>query len=42
LSQWTEAYNWKKTAIIGQDLDTNKNKYYFKSGNSVEVITLEV
>jgi len=42
LSQWTEAYNWKKTAIIGQDLDTNKNNYYFKSGNSVEIITLEV
>ena len=42
LSQWTEAYNWKKNQTIVQDLDTNKNKYYFKSGNSTEIITLEV
>ena len=42
MSQWTEAYNWKKNQTIVQVLDTNKNKYHVKSGNSTEIITLEV
>ena len=42
LNQWTESYNWKKTATIFQDLETDSSKYYCKSGNSNETISIEV
>ena len=42
LSLWTEAYNWKLNAIIIQDVEEKPNNFYFKSGNGVEINSIEI
>ena len=42
LSQWTEAYQWKTKAVVIQDVEHDLNKYCVKSGNGIEITSIDV
>jgi hypothetical protein len=42
LSQCTEAYQWKTKAVVIQDVEHDLNKYYVKSGNGIEITSIDV